>query len=199
MGTVMGSVAAWFAFLLLYEKFGKGNESYIQIGSTLLFIIIQGAALRIVSDVRSGKSSFYCETLLTVTMLVEIFAASTVSIGLVAEHEGFAYYDSYGRSHEQVKEYVDSVEGTEGHKRFERSELFPNNVCDIQALYDVKGLAIFHSTARESFENASMVLYQVMASAIANANVKQTTCSIMTIDGYTIKTETFKRAEANAE
>lgn len=54
-------------------------------------------------------------------------------------------------------------------------------------------------TARESFENASMVLYQVMASAIANANVKQTTCSIMTIDGYTIKTETFKRSEANAE
>ena len=151
VGTVMGSVAAWFAFLLLYEKFGKGNESYIQIGSTLLFIIIQGAALRIVSDVRSGKSSFYCETLLTVTMLVEIFAASTVSIGLVAEHEGFAYYDSYGRSHEQVKEYVDSVEGTEGHKRFERSELFPNNVCDIQALYDVKGLSIFSSTARESF------------------------------------------------
>lgn len=151
VGTVMASVASWFAFLVLYEKFGKGNESYIQIGCTLLFILIQGVALRIVSDARSGKSGLYCETLLTITMLVEIFAASTISIGLVAEHEGFAYYDSYARSQPQIYEYVNAVEGTEGHKTFERSEIFPNNVCDIQALYDVKGISIFSSTARESF------------------------------------------------
>ena len=151
VGTVMASVASWTAFLILYEKFGKGNESYIQIGATLLFLIIQGAALRIVSDAQSGKSAFYCETLITVTMLVELFAASTVSIGLVAEHEGFSSYDPYGKNYVQVAEYVNSVEGTEGHKKFERSELYPNNICDIQALYDVKGLSIFSSTARESF------------------------------------------------
>ena len=151
VGAVMTSVAAWFAFLVLYEKYGKGNESYIQIGCTLLFIIIQGAVLRIVSDAKSGRSSFYCETLLTVTMLVEIFASSAISIGLVAEHEGFSSYDPYGRNQPQITEYVNSVEGTEGHKTFERSELFPNNICDIQALYDVKGISIFSSTARESF------------------------------------------------
>ncbi len=151
IGTIMGSLAAWFMFLVLYEKYGKGNESYIQIGCTLLFLIIQGAALRVVSDANSGKSPFYCETLLTITMLVEIFAASCVSIGLVAQHEGFAYYDSYGRNQPQITEYVNSVEGTEGHKSFERSELYPNNICDIQALYDVKGISIFSSTARESF------------------------------------------------
>ncbi len=151
LGYIMGSVAAWFGFLILYEKFGKGNESYIQIGCTLLFIIVQGAALRVVSDPNSGRSSFYCETLLTVTMLVEIFASATISIGLVASHEGFSSYEPYGRNQPQITEYVRSVEGTEGHKKFERSELFPNNVCDIQALYDVKGLSIFSSTARESF------------------------------------------------
>ena len=151
LGTIMGSVAAWGAFLVLYEKFGKGKEGYIQIGATLLFLIIQGAALRIVSDANSGKSPFYCETLLTVTMLVEIFAASAVTIGLVADHEGFSYYDSYGRSHAQIYEYVTAVEGAEGHKTFERSELYPNNICDIQALYNVKGISIFSSTARESF------------------------------------------------
>lgn len=151
LGYVMGSVAAWFGFLILYEKFGKGNESYIQIGCTLLFIIVQGAALRIVSDARSGRSSFYCETLLTVTMLVEIFASATISIGLVADHEGFSSYEPYGRNQPQITEYVNAVEGTEGHKKFERSELFPNNICDIQALYDVKGISIFSSTARESF------------------------------------------------
>ncbi len=151
VGMVMASVASWFGFLVLYEKFGKGNESYIQIGATLLFIIIQGAALRIVSDARSGKSSFYCETLLTVTMLVEIFASATISIGLVAEHEGFSSYEPYGRNQPQITEYVRSVEGTDGHKNFERSELYPNNICDIQALYDIKGISIFSSTARESF------------------------------------------------
>ena len=151
LGAVMGSVAAWFIFLVLYEKYGKGNESYIQIGCTLLFIIIQGAVLRIVSDANSGKSSFYCETLITVTMLLEIFAASTISIGLVAQHEGFASYEPYGRNQPPITEYVNSVEGTPGHQNFERSELFPNNICDIQALYDVKGISIFSSTARESF------------------------------------------------
>lgn len=151
VGCVMGSVAAWFGFLLLYEKFGKGNEGYLQIGCTLLFIIVQGAVLRIVSDANSGKSSFFCETLLTVTMLLEIFASSAISIGLVADHEGFASYGPYGRHQPEVVEYVNSVEGSEGHKNFERSELYPNNVCDIQALYNVKGLSIFSSTARESF------------------------------------------------
>jgi uncharacterized membrane protein YfhO len=84
-------------------------------------------------------------------MLIEIFASSAISIGLVAEHEGFSSYDPYGKNQPQVTGYVNSVEGTEGHKKFERSELYPNNTCDIPALYDVKGLSIFSSTARESF------------------------------------------------
>lgn len=148
---ITGSVLGAVFFLILFEKFGTGNEGYLQIGVTLLFIIIQGAALHTVSNVNARKSEFFCETLLTVTMMVEMFAASLISIGLVCYHEGFTSYAPYGRNKPQVVEYVTSVEGTEGHMNFERSELYPNNVCDLQSLYDVKGMSIFSSTARESF------------------------------------------------
>ena len=148
---ITGSILCSVAFLVLFEKLGSGNEGYIQIGTTLLFLIIQGAALHTVSNVRAGKSEFFCETLLTVTMMVEMFAASLITIGLVCNHEGFTSYAPYGRNHVEVSSYAAKVEGTEGHKNFERTELYPNNVCDIQALYDVKGLSIFSSTARESF------------------------------------------------
>ena len=148
---ITGSILSSAAFLILYEKFGTGNEGYIQIGVTLLFLIIQGAALHTVSNGRSGKSEFFCETLLTITMMFELFTASLVSISLVCIHEGFTSYKPYGRNYKQVATYVNEVEGTEGHMNFERSELFPNNICDLQSLYNVKGLSIFSSTARESF------------------------------------------------
>ena len=148
---VAGSILSSVFFLILYEKFGTGNEGYLQIGVTLLFLIIQGAALYTVSNINSGKSEFFCETLLTVTMMVEMFAASLITIGLVCYHEGFTHYAPYGRHKNEVAAYAEEVEGTEGHMNFERSELFPNNVCDLQSLYNVKGLSIFSSTARESF------------------------------------------------
>ena len=148
---VTGAVLSSAAFLILYEKFGSGNEGYLQIGVTLLFLIIQGAALHTVSNINVKKSEFFLETLLTVTMMVEMFAASLITIGLVCKHEGFTSYAPYGRNHEEVHAYVEQAEGSEGHMNFERSELYPNNVCDLQSLYNVKGLSIFSSTARESF------------------------------------------------
>ena len=148
---VMGSVAGCAAFLVLYEKFGTGKEGYVQMGLTLLFLFIQGAVLKVISDKNCKKSSFFCETLVTVTMLIEIFTSATVSISTVADNEGFAGYSFYGKNQQQIMEYALSVEGTEGHNTFERTELFPNNICDIQSLYNVKGMSIFSSTARENF------------------------------------------------
>lgn len=150
-GAVMGSVAGCAAFLILYEKFGSGKEGYIQMGLTLLFLFIQGAVLKVISNRNSKKSSFFCETLVTVTMLIEIFTSATVSIGTVADNEGFAGYNFYGKNQEQIMEYALSVEGAPDHNTFERTEIFPNNICDIQSLYNVKGMSIFSSTARESF------------------------------------------------
>lgn len=148
---ITGAVLSSAAFLVFYEKFGTGNEGYLQIGVTLLFLIIQGAALHTVSNINARKTEFFLETLLTVTMMIEMFAASLISIGLVCKHEGFTSYSPYGRNYVDVASYVNEVEGSEGHMNFERSELYPNNICDLQSLYNVKGLSIFSSTARESF------------------------------------------------
>ncbi len=148
---ITGAVLSSVSFLILFEKFGTGNEGYIQIGTTLLFLIIQGAALHTVSNINSKKSEFFCETLLTVTMMVEMFASALISIGLVCYHEGFTSYAPYGKNWKEVSAYAAEVEGTDGHMGFERSELFPNNVCDLQSLYNVKGLSIFSSTARENY------------------------------------------------
>ena len=148
---ITGAILSSAAFLILFEKFGTGNEGYIQIGSTLVFLIVQGAALHTVSNIRAGKSEFFCETLLTVTMMVEMFAASLTTIGLVCYHEGFTGYTAYGKNWQEVSAYAEEVEGTEGHMNFERSEIYPNNVCDLQSLYNVKGMSIFSSTTRESF------------------------------------------------
>jgi len=150
IGKIMGSVGGAAVFLVLFEKFGEGNEGYIQIGLTLLFLFVQGAALYVISK-KPARSALFRETLITVTMLVELFAASVVTISLVASNEGFVSYDFFGQNKDQIEAYVNDKEGSDGHKPFERSELYPNNICDIQSIYNVKGISIFSSTARESF------------------------------------------------
>ncbi|MBP5262363.1 MAG: YfhO family protein [Clostridiales bacterium] len=143
------SIAGSVIFLILYEKFGEGDEGYIQIGMTLLFIIVQGVALKVIADKK--RSMVFCEMLLTTTIFVECLAGSIVSIALVAKNEGFVGYNFYGKNYKEIYSYVSEAEGTEGHKTFERSELFPNNICNIQSIYNIKGLSIFSSTVRESF------------------------------------------------
>jgi len=180
---VTGAILSSAAFLVLFEKFGSGNEGYIQIGATLLFLIVQGAALHIVSNPNSGKSEFYCETLLTVTMMLEMFTASLVTIGLVCSHEGFTSYAPYGRNRNEVYEYVTEVEGTDGHMNFERSELFPNNVCDLQSLYNVKGLSIFSSTARENFVKymRNYGFHNNGINGLRNAGVTRVTATLLNV------------------
>ena len=180
---VTGAILSSAAFLVLFEKFGSGNEGYIQIGATLLFLIVQGAALHIVSNPNSGKSEFYCETLLTVTMMLEMFTASLVTIALVCSHEGFTSYAPYGRNRNEVYEYVTEVEGTDGHMNFERSELFPNNVCDLQSLYNVKGLSIFSSTARENFVKymRNYGFHNNGINGLRNAGVTRVTATLLNV------------------
>ncbi|MCQ2515997.1 MAG: YfhO family protein [Saccharofermentans sp.] len=137
-------------FLILYEKFGTGEEGYIQIGLTLLFLIIQSFVLNYIISSDVSKSSVL-ELILAITMLFEMLVSTGCTIGLVAAHESFTSYDFYGKNRRLIHEYAMAVEGTSGHQRFERTELYPNNICDIQSVYDVKGMSIFSSTAREGF------------------------------------------------
>lgn len=137
-------------FLVLYEKFGEGNEGYAQILLTLLFVIVQSAVLRSIKySTRTG--GFFHETLLMATIFIEALTTTCVTVGLVARHEGSTSYATYGQKISEVQDYVESVEGSEGHNTFERTAVYPSDICDIQAVYGVKGLDIFSSTARENF------------------------------------------------
>ncbi|MBO4637617.1 MAG: YfhO family protein [Clostridiales bacterium] len=147
---VTASFAGALVFLVLFEKFGEGNEGYIQIGLTLIFLIVQGTVLVCIRNPKIHGRYFY-EYLISVTVLLELFLSSCISIALVAKNEGFMGYEFYGKNREEIRSHAQEVEGTPGHDTFERTEIYPNNICDIQSLYGVKGMSIFSSTARESF------------------------------------------------
>ena len=147
---ITGVAAGAGIFLVLFEKFGGGNEGYQQISLTLLFVIIQGAVLHTIKAAKRKSSLFY-EVLLTITFLAELFTAAMFTVSRVAEHEGFPGYDYYAKNRDIIHTHAEAIEGTEGHLTFERTELYPNNICCIQSVYDVKGMSTFSSTARESF------------------------------------------------
>lgn len=150
LGQLMSVCVGAGVFLVLYEKSGSGNEGYQQIGLSLLFLIVQSVILRMIYD-HEHHDSHVMEIVLTVSMFAEALTASAFTIGRVAEHEGFTGYEFYGKNRSIIHEYAVENEGLEGHSGFERTELFPNFICDIQSVYDVKGMSIFSSTARESF------------------------------------------------
>ncbi|MCR5060768.1 MAG: YfhO family protein [Saccharofermentans sp.] len=177
-GAVGAAVAGSAVFLILYEKFGEEKDGYIQIGLTLLFIIIQGIALKVVTDRK--RSMLFCEMALSCTILFECLLGSVVSISLVAKNEGFVGYAFYGKNYKEIYSYVSEVEGSEGHKSFERSELFPNNICNIQSIYNVKGMSIFSSTVRESFVkyNRNFGFHNNNINGFRNAGLTRVTASL---------------------
>lgn len=183
-GQISGVLAGALVFVVLYEKFGSGNETYIQIGLSFLFILIQGSVLRMI---KTGKRSpaFY-SYVITATMLVEMFATSCVTISLVAEHEGFTGYDFYGKNRTAVRNYVSSVENTEGHLSFERSEMYPNNICCMQSVYDVKGMSIFSSTARESLVKymRNFGFHNNGINGLRNAGLTRVTATLLNIRNF---------------
>lgn len=148
----LGQLSATFigggVFLILFEKFGSGNETYIQILISMLFVIIEGVALR--STVTGKKSSLFYETLVSAFMAVEMLASCCVSVAFVSDNEGFPLYKTYGQNYDVIKNYVNEVENSDGHKAFERTEIYPNNICNIQSVYDVRGFSVFSSTVRKN-------------------------------------------------
>lgn len=136
-------------FLILFEKFGSGKETYVQILITMVFIIVEAGIIH--CTVTGKKSNFFYETAVAVVMAVEMLVSCCVTVAYVCKNEGFPSYDTYGKNHEIIKEYVSEQAVKPGHSIFERTELYPNNICNIQSVFDVNGLSIFTSTCREDF------------------------------------------------
>ncbi len=173
-------------FLLLYEKFGSGNEGYQQIGLSLLFLIIQSLVIRYIVMSPADRSGVL-ELVITISMVAETVTASAFTIGRVAEHEGFTAYDFYAKNRQTIHEHALAVEGSAGHNLFERTELYPNLICDIQSVYDVKGMSVFSSTARESFVKymRNYGFHNNGINGLRNAGLTRVTATILGIRGLT--------------
>lgn len=135
-------------FVILFEKFGSGNEGYIQILLSLLFVLIEGIIIR--CTMTGKKSTIFYEIILSAFMAIEMLVSCCVSIGTVSQNEGFPLYKSYAENYDVIKEYTTDVEYLDDHKPFERTELYPNTICNIQSVYDVRGFSVFSSTVREN-------------------------------------------------
>ncbi|MBP5181052.1 MAG: YfhO family protein [Clostridiales bacterium] len=173
-------------YLLLFEKFGSGDEGYQQIGLSLLFLLIQAFVLRAVL-MSKGEKTIVLQAVLSVTMLLETATASGFTIARVAEHEGFTGYDYYGKNRQIIHEHALAVEGSAGHQNFERTELYPNFICDIQSVYDVKGMSVFSSTARESFVKymRNFGFHNNGINGLRNAGLTRVTAALLGIRGLT--------------
>ncbi|MCQ2532162.1 MAG: YfhO family protein [Saccharofermentans sp.] len=191
--TIMTVIAGAFFFLVLYEKIGEGAEGYQQIGLTLVFLLVQGLVIRFIKMAPREKLHL-CEIILAATMVVESFVASIFTIGLVAEHESFTNYDFYGKNRDIINDYVVNIEGTNGHRTFERSEIYPNNICDIQSVYDVKGMSIFSSTARESFVKymRNFGFHNNGINGLRNPGLTRVTSSLLGIRNFVLIENTSK-------
>ena len=178
-------------FLLLYEKFGTGNEGYQQIGLSVLFLIIQSVILSKIVKSDSSESTVLM-WVLTISMLAESVTAAAFTIGRVSEHEGFTGYEFYGKNRAVIHDYALEAEMAEGHNRFERTELYPNFICDIQSVYDVKGMSIFSSTARESFVKymRNFGFHNNGINGLRNAGLTRVTASVLGIRTFAAIQET---------
>ena len=136
------------AYLILYEKIGEGEDGYLALGLSFLFLIIYTAVVRVIGE--GKRSSMFQQILLFSVLTAELATSTIATVSLVAAHESFTGWDFYGSRYDEIQELVveDEKQSPYG---FERSEIYPAYICNQPALYNFKGISIFTSTARESF------------------------------------------------
>ncbi len=147
-GELLVPCLSMIAYLILYEKIGEGQDGYIAMGISIVFVIIYTAMLRMIAN--GKKSAMFQQIALFFVLVVEIFTSSAVTISLVAAHEGFTGWDFYGSRYNEIQTLLTESEAQNPYG-FERSEIYPAYICNQPALYNMKGISIFTSTARESF------------------------------------------------
>ena len=139
---------AMIGYLILYEKVGEGQEGYVAMGISFVFLILYIAVLRVIAY--NKKSARFQQILLFCVLTAEIITSTCVTVGLVAMHEGFTGWDFYGSHFDEIQVLMEESEAKNPYG-FERSEIYPAYICNQPALYNMKGISIFTSTARESY------------------------------------------------
>lgn len=143
------SVMLILAYMVVYEKFGDGSEKFLSIAVTAFFVIIYGVLLRaVLLQNRTGRR---LRNALFGVIILELVVASQWSVGLVSMNEGFTGWNFYGMKEAQVRSFLKKTDNNPKTGLFVRSEIYPAHVCNLPALYDMKGISVFSSTARESY------------------------------------------------
>ena len=145
---LMAPCLCLIAYLILYEKIGEGQEGYLQILLTFVFLIMYTVVMRVIGEKK--RSAMFQQILLFCVLSAELVAATFSTVSLVAAHESFTGWDFYGSHYDEVQMLMEESEAKNEYG-FERSEIYPAYICNQPALYKMKGISIFTSTARESF------------------------------------------------
>ena len=142
------SVFIIFSYLVLYEKIGEGSEGFRAIALTGLFTIIYAVILRAI--ILAPRSQPWHRVALFGVILAELIVASQVTVALVSMNEGFTGWHFYGMKEPEVTAFLDEKESTSPNGPFVRAEVYPAYICNQPAMYKMRGLSIFSSTARET-------------------------------------------------
>ena len=141
-------IGAILSYLILYQKIGDGSEGFRAISITAVFVLVYLVLLRTISlrgrHVRRVTIGF------VFVMIIELVVAANVTVLEVAMNEGFTGWDFYGKKEQSVQSFIEDKEAGYKYGPFVRAELYPHYICNQPALYDIKGISIFSSTARES-------------------------------------------------
>lgn len=143
------SVMLILAYIVIYDKFGEDSKKFLPIAVTAFFVIVYGVVLR--SILIQSKPGVMLRNVLFGVIIAELIVASQWTVGLVSMNEGFTGWDFYGKKESQVRSFLNEQEKDPEVGPFIRSEIYPAHVCNLPALYDMKGISVFSSTARESY------------------------------------------------
>jgi len=146
---ITASAAVVLGYLVLYEKFADKQEWLLSILLTGGFVIVYAVVFRVI--LLQNRNLRTQKRLLTSVIIIELIIAAQVTIGLVSMNESFTGWDFYGKKSNEVTSFLAQKEQEGSDGPFIRAEMYPAFISDETALYHVKGMSVFSSTADESF------------------------------------------------
>lgn len=170
-------------YLVVYKKFVTGGETDLPLYLTAGFVILYVAVMRMIL---LGRGSIERQrNTLCIAILLEIAVAAHVTIGLVAMHEGFTAWDFYANKADAVTTTVAADEKS-GADDFTRAEIYPAFISNETALYHVKGMSVFSSTADESFVQfmKSIGFHNNGINGVRNYGLTPVTATLLGIDYF---------------
>lgn len=180
---VTAAAAATICYLILYGKFSTDGESDIALYLTLLFVIVYAVVLRMIL---LGKRSVQVQRYALCSVIaIELILATQATIGIVCMHESFTGWDFYGKKAGETTAFIQQAEAADDDAFF-RTEMYPAFICNQTALYHVKGMSIFSSTADESFVQfmKSLGFHNNGINGVRNYGLTPVTASLFNIEYF---------------